>query len=84
LIRQAQQIHDRITISEMIYKAEIGVKPVVGETYYLYRKDDGVYIMSLVSPEEFGDKTTYTFISENILLADHTWEVLRKVEDIYI
>lgn len=84
LIRQAQEIHDRITISEMIYKAEIGVKPVVAETYYLYRKEEGNYIMSLISPEEFGEKCPYTFISENLLLADHTWEVLRKVEDIYI
>lgn len=82
LIRQAQAIHDRITISEMIYKADVGVKPVVGETYYLYQKEDHGYVLSLVSPEEWGSKLPYSFIAEVNLLADHTWNVVRKVVEI--
>ena len=80
LIRQAQAIHDRISISEMIYKADLGVKPVVGETYYLYQKEDATYVMSLVSPEEWGKKLPYNFIAEVNLLADHTWNVVRQMQ----
>lgn len=84
LIKQAQQIHDRINISELIYKADCGVKPVVGETYFLYEKAEDRYLISLISPEEWGQKMPYHFIAEVNLLADHTWNVLRKVKDINI
>ena len=80
LIRQAQAIHDRITISEMIYKADVGVKPVIGETYYLYEKEDQSFVLSLVSPEEWGKKLPYSFVAEVHLLADHTWNVVKKVD----
>ena len=33
LIKQAQAIHDRISISEKIYKADCGFKPVPGYVY---------------------------------------------------
>jgi len=84
LIRQAQAIHDRITISEMIYKADVGVKPIVGETYYLYEKTDHCFVLSLVSPEEWGKKLPYSFVAEVHLLADHTWNVVRKVDSFEI
>ncbi|MBK8392327.1 MAG: DUF2452 domain-containing protein [Saprospiraceae bacterium] len=84
LIKQAQQIHDRINISELIYKADCGVKPVVGETYFLYEKAEDSYLISLISPEEWGQKMPYHFIAEVNLLADHTWNVVRKLKDITI
>jgi hypothetical protein len=84
LIRQAQTLHDRINISEMIYKADVGVKPVIGETYYLYEKEDQSYVLSLVSPEEWGKKLPYGFIAEVNLLADHTWNVVRQMKSIDI
>lgn len=84
LIRQAQQIHDRIEISELIYKADCGVKPVIGEAYFLYEKAENQFVMSLISPEEWGQKLPYHFIAEVNLLADHTWNVVRKVKDIVL
>ncbi|MBK8633743.1 MAG: DUF2452 domain-containing protein [Saprospiraceae bacterium] len=84
LIKQAQEIHDRINISELIYKADCGVKPVVGETYFLYEKAEDSYLISLISPEEWGHKMPYHFIAEVNLLADHTWNVVRKLKDITI
>ncbi|MBP7644614.1 MAG: DUF2452 domain-containing protein [Saprospiraceae bacterium] len=84
LIKQAQEIHDRINISELIYKADCGVKPVVGETYFLYEKAEDSYLISLISPEEWGQKMPYHFIAEVNLLADHTWNVVRKLKDITI
>lgn len=82
LIKQAQAIHERIGISEMIYKADVGVKPVIGEIYYLYERKDNTYVLSLVSPEEWGDKIPFHFIAETHLLADHTWHVARKVKEV--
>jgi hypothetical protein len=81
LIRQAQSIHDRINLSEKIYKADCGFKPVPGHTYFLYRKKDESLILSLVSPIEWGNSLPYVFLAEAQLLADHTWKILEKGDD---
>ncbi len=83
LIRQAQAIHDRIEISELIYKAECGFKPVINQAYCLYYKEESAtHLLSMVSPEEWGKNLPYVFIAEVCLLADHTWNVLRKADGI--
>lgn len=78
LIRQAQAIHDRISISEKIYKADCGFKPVPGYIYFLYQKKDETWTISMISPSEWGIKLPYTFIAEVELLADHTWKIISK------
>lgn len=82
LIRQAQEIHDRISISERIYKAECGFKPVINKTYYVYLKNDDSWVLSMISPEEWGPDGPYQFIASCELLADHTWSVIEKDESI--
>lgn len=82
LIRQAQELHDRISISERIYKADCGFKPVINKTYYVYKKKDDSWVLSMISPEEWGPKGPYVFIATCELLADHTWNVLEKSEDV--
>jgi hypothetical protein len=81
LIKQAQAIHDRIEISEKIYKADMGFKPVINYNYHLYEKSDGTLVLSMVAPEEWGRKKPYYFIASVCLGADHTWEVLVKKDD---
>jgi len=81
LIKQAQEIHDRISVSEIIYKAECGVVPVIGQTYYLYERKNNTWVLSLVSPAEWGGKAPYTFVATAELLADHTWEVKEMADD---
>ena len=83
LIRQAQEIHDRISISERIYKADCGFKPVINKTYYVYQRKDESWVLSMISPEEWGPNGPYTFIATCELLADHTWSVLEKSEDVH-
>jgi len=80
LIRQAQEIHDRISVSEMIYKADCGIVPVIGQLYFLYERKNKSWVLSLVSPEEWGGKAPYTYIARAELLADHTWKVLETAE----
>lgn len=75
LIRQAQAIHDRISVSEKIYQADCGFKPVPGNLYYLYEKKDCSWVISMVSPSEWGENGPYVFLAKVELLADSTWKV---------
>ena len=80
LISQAQEIHDRIQISESIYTAECRFKPNIGQTYHLYLKPDGGKLLSMISPAEWGSRSTMQFEASVKLLADHTWDVIAKAE----
>ena len=45
--------------------------------YYLYEKNDDSYMVSLVSPKEWGGTGPFKkFIATVQLLADHTWKEL--------
>lgn len=86
LISQAQEIHDRIQVSEKIYEADCGISPIIGRFYYLYKKkSDSTWLISMVSPEEWGNKMPYHYIASVKLLHDHTWEVVEiaKREELY-
>ena len=74
LINQAHEIHQRIDISEKIYEAKYNFKPNIGTTYYLYQ-DEESYVLSMISPEEWGKNLKYEFISNATLLADSTWKI---------
>ncbi len=78
LAQQANRIQDRVIISEMIYTAQCGFKPNIGETYYLYTKSTGDYVLSMVGPKEWGSKSPYEYQATVNLLADHTWDILEK------
>ena len=74
LALQAHEIQKRKELSMMIYGAKLSFKPNIGQTYYLYEKDDGSYLLSLVSPKEWGAGGPFKrFIAGVKLLADHTW-----------
>lgn len=82
LAKQAQTLKDRADISVMIYDADLNFQPVIGETYYLYEKENGKKVLSLVAPEEWGRSTSIgEFIAEVLLLADHTWKVIRQAKE---
>jgi hypothetical protein len=72
---QAKMIHDRVAISEKIYKADMNFKPVIGYIYHLYIKKDASHVLSMIAPEEWGAKNPYTWLATCRLLADHTWDV---------
>ena len=73
LARQAKLIAERKEISERIYEAAMGFEPIISETYYLYEKEDGSDLMSLVAPEEWGRSFKYSrYLAKVKLLADHT------------
>ena len=77
LALQAHEIQKRKELSMMIYNARLSFKPNIGQTYYLYEKNDGSYMLSLVSPKEWGPGGPFkNFIAAVQLLADHTWKEL--------
>jgi hypothetical protein len=81
LIKQAQEIHDRISISERIYTADCGIKPIIDKEYYLFERETGVWFLSMIAPEEWGKGKSFTYIATVRLLADHTWQVVDKNPD---
>ena len=78
---QAKRIQDRVTISEKIYEAQCGFKPLIGETYYLYTKSDDSYVLSMIAPQEWGKNAPYSYVATVELLADHTWDVKEGLEE---
>lgn len=75
LALQAQEIQKRKNLSLMIYNARLSFKPNIGQVYYLYEKNNGEHLLSLVSPKEWGPSGPFKkFIAGVRLLADHTWD----------
>lgn len=78
LMAQAQYLQRRKQISEVIYGANFGFRPVVGHIYHLYEKKDGSHTISLIAPEEWGRTKPYIYLATVQLLYDHTWEILKQ------
>ena len=81
LAEQAKDIQRRKDISEQIYMAEMGFEPLVGHTYHLYKRDSGGWILSLLSPDDWGRGCPHEFVETVTLLADHTWEIVPRDQD---
>ena len=77
LALQAQEIQKRKDLSLMIYEAKLAFKPQIGQTYFLYERNDGSHLLSLVAPKEWGKSGPFKkFLAAVQLLADHTWKEL--------
>lgn len=77
LALQAQEIQKRKDLSLMIYEAKLAFKPQIGQHYFLYERNDGSHLLSLVSPKEWGGHGPFKrFLAGVQLLADHTWKEL--------
>ncbi len=53
LATQAQHLHNKVSVSEKIYLAEIRFQPIIGHTYYSYQKKDGTKVLSMIAPEQW-------------------------------
>ncbi len=76
LVDQAQEIMDRVKLSEKISTAEYGFKPVHLKEYYLYEKDDKL-VLTLISPDEW-DSPYGDCIAKVRQLGDSTWEQVKE------
>ena len=64
-----KQLVDEVKWNEFVYSATYNFVPVIGETYYLYRKGDGSIFLSLISPDEWNME----FIAETRLESNNKW-----------
>ena len=77
LAKQAQEIKQRVEISEKIYLSQMNFEPVISKDYYLYEKKSGEMVLSMVAPKEWGKSLPYQrFLAHARLLSDHTWDIL--------
>ncbi len=83
LAKQAKAIRRRAEISEQIYLSEMNFEPLIGHTYYLYQKENLKFVLSMLSPEEWGRSLKYEFVAEVDLLSDHTWDIKRSNKDFF-
>ncbi len=82
LLQKAQNVHDKIHISEKIYEADCGFKPLPGQIYFLYqKKEKEEYVLSMIGKNEWNNRCPYEYMAEVQLLADHTWDVLDADKD---
>ncbi len=78
LVKQANELKQRVALSEEIYTAEMGFKPLTGHIYHLY-ENEGKKVLSMIGPNEWGNKSKYDkFIATARLLGDHTWEIIQS------
>lgn len=83
LAEQAKKLNDRKGISEIIYQAEMRFEPIINHIYHLYQKEDDSFLLSLIAPNQWGrSKKTFIFIATLRLLADHTWDILEKNNEV--
>ncbi len=77
LVNQAKSLSERMSISEVIYQADVPFQPVIHHLYHLYqRKADGQRLLSMIAPHEWGRKQPYEHLATVRLLGDHTWEII--------
>lgn len=77
LAQQAKALRERVEVSERIYRTNMNFEPIINEAYYVYEKEDGSDVLSLVAPDEWGRSFKFSrFIAKVTMLADHTWEVI--------
>ena len=83
LAQQANDIQKRVEISEKIYDADTNFEPQIGHTYYLYEREEGKYVLSMIGPDDWGRSMPFKqYLASVHLLADHTWKVLDNPDDI--
>jgi hypothetical protein len=58
----------------------MGFDPLINHIYHLYKRDNGRHFLSMVAPAEWGRGKSVEFVATVKLLADHTWEIIRKAE----
>ncbi|MCL7419420.1 MAG: DUF2452 domain-containing protein [Methylobacter sp.] len=66
------QIANELFTSLFVLNSQIKFKPIVGRTYWLYRKN-GIYGLSLIAPEQWSPSHYGQFIGACELQPDLTW-----------
>ena len=71
--KHIEQITSELFTSLFVLHSRFLFKPVVGKAYYLYRRTDNSFQLSLIAPQEWGGSAFGQYIGECVLQRDITW-----------
>ena len=69
---QYENLMKEFEYNELVYNANFSFEPVTGEIYHLYRGEDGINFLSLISPSEWNKEHLGTFQ----LNSDKKWIII--------
>ena len=73
ILEQIETLGEEFKINEMMYNAEMRMKPIIGKVYHVYRREAGDMYVSLFGPnEKIGGEDN--FVGSYRLNYDHRWE----------
>lgn len=75
--QQFQELAEEFKWNDIMFNAEMRIKPVVGKSYYLYQREDGTYRVSLFAPEEIISGRD-GYVGAFRLNYDNRWEKIQK------
>ena len=67
--KQYQKLLDEFEWNSIVYNASYNFQPIIGQIYYLYRRNNGEYFLSLIEPNNWKQE----FIGEFQLDSDNKW-----------
>ncbi len=73
LKKNLQDLSEEVKWNEIIFNAEMRIKPVIGKKYHLYEREPAKYFLSLFAPNEctWGKNS---FVGTFLLNYDNRWE----------
>ena len=72
--KQFEELADSFKWNEIIFNAEFRFKPVIGKSYYLYKKSNNTYYLTLFAPGERVAGRDEGYQGEFRLNYDNRWE----------
>ena len=71
--KHIEQITSELFTSLFVLHSRFQFRPVVGKVYYLYRRSDNTFHLSMIAPREWGGSSFGQYIGESVLQKDITW-----------
>lgn len=68
--RQYEALMEEYEYNRLILNAKISFEPIVGATYFLYRRKDGEVFLSIIAPHE----TTWDFVGAFSMNSEMFWK----------
>jgi hypothetical protein len=87
--RQALELEKRRILSYIIYeRGELKSDPCINKPYHLYKRDDGSFFLTFISPNEWNySKKNLIYVATVKMLSDNTWalesSMTNDLQDLY-
>ena len=67
---QYEKMMQEFEYNQLIFDAKFSFEPIIGETYHLYKRENGESFLSVIAPSE----CTFNFIGSFYLNVEQIWE----------